>query len=160
MELKGIMDAFAAETGLSNLTADENGVYTLGIDEMIVSFVEDAEAGRIVTFAEVGKPPAEGCERFYRLLLETMYRGTATGGATFCMDPDSGAICLQRSDALATADLDSFKAALETFVNILEDWRQSIADFGDISSAIDAAKNDAAAETRQFGLNADGFIQV
>ena len=160
MELKEIMEAFAAETGLAGLAADGNGIYALSIDEMTVSFAEDREAGRLVTFAVVGDPPAEGREGFYQLLLETMYRGEATGGATFSMLPDAGQICLQRFDALASMDLAGFKAMLESFVNVLEDWKKSLADFREISPSLNAAKSEKAAEARELGLGKNGFMQV
>ena len=160
MELKEIMEAFAAEAGLEDVTADGDGTYALSIDEMVVSFAEDSEAGRLVTFAEVGDTPAEGCERFYRLLLETMYRGEATGGATFSVPPDSDMICLQRFDPLENMDLAGFKAMLESFVNVLEDWRQALADFRDISPALNDVKEREADEVRQVGLGAEGFMQV
>ena len=160
MELKEIMEAFAAEAGLEDVTADGDGTYALSIDEMVVSFAEDSEAGRLVTFAEVGDTPAEGCERFYRLLLETMYRGEATGGATFSVPPDSDLICLQRFDSLENMDLAGFKAMLESFVNVLEDWKKSLADFREISPSLNAAKSEKAAEARELGLGTNGFMQV
>ena len=160
MELKEIMSAFGSEAGLPGLEADGNGIYTIGIDEMVVSFAEDRQAGRLVTFAEVGAPPPEGRERFYRLLLETMYRGTATDGATFCMPPEGDAICLQRFDPLETLDLAGFKAILESFANVLEDWRKSLADFREIAPALASAHEQDDAEARKFDLGANGFMQV
>ena len=160
MELKEIMEAFAAEAGLGDVTADGDGTYALSIDEMVVSFAEDSEAGRLVTFAEVGDTPAEGGERFYRLLLETMYRGEATGGATFSVPPDSDLICLQRFDSLKSMDLAGFKAMLESFVNVLEDWRKALADFRDVFPALNGVKEREADGVRQAGLGTEGFLQV
>ena len=160
MGLKEIMEAFAAEAGLQGVAADGDGAYALSIDEMVVSFAEDREAGRLVTFAEVGAPPAEGRERFYRLLLEAMYRGEATGGATFSVPPDSDLICLQRFDSLESMDLVGFKAMLESFVNVLEDWRKALADFRDVFPALNGVKEREADEVRQVGLGTEGFLQV
>ena len=160
MELSEIMAAFGAEIGIADLSADEDGAYAVDIDGMVVSFAEDREGGRLVTFAEVGEPPQEGREHFYRFLLETMHRGDATGGATFTVSPESGTVCLRRSDPLASLTPAGFGTMLESFVNVLEDWRKTIVEFRDVIPAVDSAKRDAVAEIRQLGLGADGFVQV
>ena len=160
MELKEIMAAFGAEIGIADLSADEDGVYAVDIDGMIVSFAEDREGGRLVTFAEIGEPPQEGREHIYRLLLETMHQGGETGGATFTVSPDSGTVCLRRSDPLESMTPAGFATMLEAFVNALEDWREAIVDFRDVGPAIDVAKRDAVAERRRFGMGEDGFVQV
>ena len=132
MELNDIIGAFAAEVGAAGVVPDDAGAYHLDIDEMTVSFAQ--AGGSIVTWAEVGETPPEGRERLYRTLMESSLLGKATTGASFAIDSDSGRIFLQRFDALAAMTLDGFNAMLESFVNVLEEWRDIIAGFREPAS--------------------------
>ena len=159
MDLKEIMAAFAAEMGLEALAPDANGLFHIAVDEMTVSFAELADAGRLVTLAEVCEPPPEAQSRLYRMLMEAMHMGSATDGAMFSVAPDGETIFLQRFDALAALDYEGFKAMLEKFVNVLEEWRQVVAAFRGVEPAINDAKEEEDAERRRFGLGADGVIR-
>ena len=156
MELKEIMTAFAAEIGMTDLAPDEDGAYHLAIDDMTVSFAEDE--GRLLTWAEVCEPPPEGKDHLNRVLLEAMFMGRATGGAVFSIDHESGKVFLHRHDSLAGMELGPFKALLEAFVNVLEEWRRTIADFRAVAPEIAKAEQSSAEEARQMGLG--GFMQV
>ena len=118
MELSEVMAAFAAEMGLDGLEADEDGIYSVELDEMEISFTE--ADGRLITLAVVGALPSEGREGLLMQMLEAMH---LTDDATFSADPDSGTVFLQRFDVLASLDYKGFRARLEDFVSILEDWR-------------------------------------
>lgn len=160
MDLKEIMAAFAAESGIESLEADENGAYHLSIDEMSVSFMENPETMRLVTWAEVCDVPPEGRERLYRVMMEAMFMGSATGGAMFSVEPGGETIFLQRVDSLAVMDFAGFKMMLELFVNVLEEWRKLVSDFRDITPELDSIQQEPVEESRQFGLGAGGFMQV
>lgn len=160
MDLKEIMAAFAAESGIESLVADENGAYHLCIDEMSVSFMENPESRRLATWAEVCHVPSEGRERLYQVMMEAMFMGSATGGAMFSVEPGGATIFLQRVDSLETMDIDGFKAMLELFINVLEEWRKLAADFRDIAPELDSVQQEAAEESRQLGLGTGGFMQV
>lgn len=159
MELKEIMGTFAAELGLEALEPDADGFFHLAVDEMTVSFAELKDAGQLLTLAEVCEPPPATQSRLYRMLMEAMHMGAATGGAMFSVAPDGEKIFLQRFDALAALDCDGFKAMLEKFVNVLEEWRQAVAAFRDIEPVLDDAKKESDAALRQFGLGAEGMIR-
>ena len=159
MELKEIMAAFAAELGLEALEPDADGLFHLAVDEMTISFAELKDAGQLVTLAEVCEPPPETQSRLYRMLMEAMHMGSATGGAMFSVAPDGEMIFLQRFDALVALDYDGFKAMLEKFVNVLEEWRQTVAAFRAIEPAIKDVKEENDAKMRQFGLGGDGVIK-
>lgn len=160
MDLKEIMTAFAAESGIEDLAADENGAYHLGIDDMGVSFLEIPEGGRLATWAEVCDIPPEGRERLYQVMMEAMFMGSATGGAMFSVEPGGETIYLQRVDALSVMDLDGFKTMLERFVNVLEEWKKLVSDFRDIAPELDSIQRETEEETRQLGLGTGGFMQV
>ena len=159
MELKEIMAAFAAETGMQELKPDDGGVFHVMIDEMPVSFGEIKDAGQLVTLAQVCEPPPETRNRLYRVLMEAMHMGTATGGAMFSVAPDGEMIYLQRFDALQALDYDGFKSMLEKFVNVLEQWRGIIAVFRVVAPVLEGAGAEEDAELRQFRLGGDGIIR-
>lgn len=160
MELKEIIAEFAAEVGLADIAPDEDGAYNLLIDEMQVSFRETPEGGPAYFFATVGDlPPAAG-EVFYRMMLEAMYLGKGTGGASLSIDGERGLVCLHRIVSLEGLDLDGFKKALEVFVNTLETWRKTIADYRELAPVLADAAKDAADESRQLGMGLDGVMQV
>ena len=157
MDIKELMEAFARDFGVEGVAADEDGVYTLSIDDMAVSFAETPDA-RLATWAEVCEPPPEGREHLYRTLMEAMFMGEGTGGAAFTIERETGKVYLHRFDALVALDGESFKAMLENFVNVLEEWRGLIADFRPVFGEIEKAA-DAAHDVRQE-MDRGGFIQV
>ena len=160
MELKEIMAAFAAEMGLEALEPDADGLFHITVDEMTISFAELTDAGLLVTLAEVCEPPPETQGRLYRMLMEAMHMGTATGGAMFSVAPEGEMIFLQRFDALAALDYDGFKDMLEKFVNVLEEWHGLVASFRGVEPALDAVKEENDAALRQFGLGDGGVMKV
>lgn len=156
MGLREIMEAFAAEVGVTDAKPDEMGSYHFNVDGMIVTFVEAGE--NLVTWAEVGEVPPVGHERFYRMLMESMFLGEQTAGGSFSIDPDSGKVYLQRFDALAALTLESFKAILEPFFDALEKWHDDVADFRDLAPDLENAEEAAAGESREFDLGS--FMRV
>ena len=158
MELKEIMAAFGVEIGLADLAPDSEGEYHLDIDDMTVSFGTDAETGRLLTWAEVGEPPPEGKDMLNSVLLEAMHPGHGMDGAVLSLDHESGKVCLHRYDSLAETDFAGFKAMLEKFVNTLETWTRTVADFRSVAPEIKKANEESVSESRMIGLG--GFMQV
>lgn len=157
MEFREIMRQFGAKIGMSDLAPDETNACHLKVDDMSVSFAEDPDSATIITWAEICEPPADGSEVLNRVLMEAMFMGQGTAGSVFSIEPESGKIFLHRVDPAAALDLDSFCAMLEKFVNILESWRKTIADF---RPAVEAAKRASESAAEQPDLRMDGFMQV
>lgn len=157
MELRELMDQFAAALEIEDSKPDADGAYHFEIDGMPVSLLEVAETGELLTWADVGELPSEGRERFCMELMKAMFMGEGTGGATFSIARDSGRLCLHRVDALAALDFDSFRTKFERFVNILEEWRTMLADFREV--APEHAHESATAESSR-SLRLGGFIKV
>lgn len=153
MEFLGLMEAFGMDVGIGALEPDFDRVCRVDIDGMRVSFLEMPQSGQLVTWAAVCEPPPEGREQLYQMLMEAMFMGRETGGGAFSVDAETGSVYLHRFDALQTMDLDSFKAMLEKFANVLENWRRRVADFRPQTS--DGPQGVAFG---QFGM--DGFLQV
>ena len=160
MELKELMEGLAAACGIDGMAANEDGIYRLMIDDMEVSFMSVEESGQLVVWAEVCEMPPEGRERLCRVLMESMFMGRATGGATFSIEPESGKVCLQRIEFLSALDVEAFNGLLEKFVNVLEEWRKIIADFRPVAEELDRKAAEDAEADRQVGMGLDGFMQV
>ena len=158
MEFDELMAGFVGKLGIEGAKPDAAGAWHFEIDGMSVSLLEVAETGELLTWADVGEPPPEGRERLYRVLLESMFMGEGTGGASFSIAHDDGRVRLHRVDSLAGLDFDRFMANLERFVNILEEWRGILADFREAAPEQVRKMAEAAEETRAFGLG--GFLQA
>lgn len=157
MELKELMESFAARVGLEGLEPDPFGVYVLSFDEMAVAFKED-EPGQLILIAPFAKKPEEGTDHLAELLLSANHLQKATGGATISLDADSGDYCLQRRDRLSALDGEGFSLLIETFVNKLEEFRNLVQEF---RPAFDQAEADADREREAIsGYEASGFLQV
>ena len=157
MDINEIMEAFGRDLGVEGLAPDADGVYGLDIDGMKIAVAELPDA-QLATWAEVCEPPPEGRERLYRTLMEGMFLGEGTGGAAFSIERESGKVYLHRFDAIAALDAGSFKAMLEKFVNVLEEWRSLIADFRPAFDEL--AKGEDAARDERQDVGMGGFIQV
>lgn len=157
MEFREIMRQFGAKIGMADLSPDETNSCHLKIDDMSVSFMEDPDAGTVVTWAEICEPPTDGASMLYRVLMESMFMGQGTAGASFSIEPESGKIYLHRVDPSAVLDLDSFCAMVEKFVNTLEQWRKTIADFRPV---VEAVKEADAEDAQMTGFGMNGFMQV
>ena len=158
MELKDLMEGLAAEAGMDGVAPDDGGAYHLGIDGMRISLLE--AGGRLALWADVGEPPPEGRERLFRTLLESSFMGEGSGGAAFAIDAKSGRVVLQRIETSGSLDLAGFKSMLEKFVNVLETWRKTVADFRDVAPSLDAAEREENDIARQLGIGAEGFMRV
>lgn len=155
MELREIMEAFAGETGISGIEADENGAYHFSIDEIGVMFETDETGARLGMFAEVGELPAEGREVVYRAMLESM---STSDGLVLSIPHGTDRVVLSRADPLESTDYAAFKNRLEGLVNAAEGWRRNIADFPALYNQLGDAAKVADEESRKFGEN--GFLQV
>ena len=158
MEFKELMGQFAAASGVTDAAADEMGAWHFSIDDMTVSFEADDMSGEMATYAEVGELPPEGREQLYRLMLESMFQGEGTDGATLSIAHDSDTVYLHRINPLAILDLESFKSMLERFVNVLEECGKMLDEFRAVIPAVKSAEAEAEAERRELGSS--GFMQV
>lgn len=129
MEFKKLIAEFAKAAQVDHIDPDEDGCYRFEIDGMTVTLSEVVQSDDLFMWAEVGELPPEGRETLYRVLLEALHMGRATGGATLSVDPESEKVCLHRSDSLKVMDCERFKSVFQKFVDVLEFWRQTLVDF-------------------------------
>lgn len=155
MELNELMTGFAAESGIDGLVPDGDGIYHLGVDDMVISVAGSEGGGEVALLGELGELPPEGAEEFYRSMMEAMYQGKATGGAVFSLERASRRLCVHQREELARLDSVKFKSLLEKFADTVEEWRQKLLDFrpGVPTSAV-------AGDVPMSDMGMGGFMQV
>ena len=159
MELSELMRRFAEESGISALGPDEKGMYAVLIDNMTVTFRVRPDQNLLETRAPVCAVTEKMRDTICPVMLESMFLGQATGGSAFILDEEKGEAVLCRTDWLTLLDVAAFRAMLEKFVNILEEWRNLTDDFAAVVDAVGEHKHDA--EQIQARLRrADGFLRV
>ena len=156
MEYRKLVGDFAAGLGVTDLSFDEDGVARLSADDMVVSFMEVPERRALLIWSEVATPPPENLTRLYRLLLDAMFMGRATQGATFSCENDT--IYLHRMDPLVDLDPDSLSRTVEEFLNLVEKWRDVIGSFHADEAETPAPRTE---DPPAFGLGGPSdFMQV
>lgn len=125
MEFKQLMSELGEKCGIGELPVDDDGVAMLQADDILLSFVEIPATRQLVTYAVVAEKPDDSLERLYETLLEAQYLGAVTSGATFSVSPD-GEIVLHRMDALVDLDAAMLMKTMETFLNLVDKWREVI----------------------------------
>ena len=131
-----LMSAAGEELGLPDFRPNSDGGCALEVDGLRVSFMESVERGEVLTWAEVCDLPENGREPLLRALMTSAFLGTATDGASVAIDAETGRICLQRFDALASLDGPSFLARLEKFVQTLVEWRRIAGEFRPLAEEV------------------------
>lgn len=158
MELKELMAAFAAETGMTELAPDEDGAYIFSVDDCTMMLAPAGDGSRVALYAELGEPPEEGREQVYRAMLEASFPRGGTAPVSLSIDGESGRICLSSIESLATLDYAAFKTVLENFVNAADVWRKNLAAFPATFTKVQGAVDRAEAEART--LSSGGFMRI
>lgn len=158
MEFNELMAAFGNEIGIADLRPDEDGICNLAFDGMNVSFTSVPETERLAVWAEIGEMPPEGGDRLCRAMMEAMFMGQATAGASFSINGETGRIYHQRIESLRGLDFDEFRAMVEKFVNTLEQWRKLTAEYRPVAAEVQRIQAEERAEASAFGVS--GFMQV
>lgn len=157
MELKELMEGFAAKIGLEGLERNEDGAYALSFNEMDVGFTE-SEPGQLLIAAPFATKPAEGTDRLAEVLLSANHLFDATAGSTIALDATSGEYLLQRQVPLAMMDVESFYTLIEAFVNKLESYRELVSEFRPaFDKAADIVTDEHLASSE---ISMSGFMQV
>ena len=136
------------------LQVDDEGACVLSVDDMTVTLQGIPEAESAGFWGEIGEPPPQGLEKLLSAMLEANHMFKGTGGATISRDSETGCFFLCRILDLRNLDAETFAAALERFVNVLEAWISLVKDYRE--TAPDASDAPAAPS----GLRDDGFLVV
>lgn len=82
--------------------ADEEGVYRIEMDDVVVAFRAFAEEEKLISWVELGPLPKGSHLALYRAMLRDSFGGGLNDGASFAILDDQ--IVLQRIDSLVEAD--------------------------------------------------------
>ena len=158
MEFSELINGFAARFGINDLDAGD-GSAMLEIDGMEITIVADDPGQSIVVAGVIGDPPPENSSAFADVLLQANHDLLGAEGCGFAQNGVNGSYVLVRRIAQKDLDLDSFCAALDSFVNKVETWRRLLADFRPAAQAAAAANAEAKAEAMSDFIGG-GFMPV
>lgn len=125
MELKEIVEGFAAECAAGEPVAEADGSYVFDIDVTRVTFSATEDGAGLLTRAEVGLLPFDGREKFCRTLLES----PGFDNVSFALEPGGSVLFLQRVDDLDGLELSQFMANLDSLVNGVDGTRALMAQY-------------------------------
>ena len=126
MEFKELLAAFAAKHEITELDgADDTAeLYAEGVR---VELLNDSRTHSLLAYAEIGHPPPDADDKFAATMLETNFLLRGTEGATLCRNPETHAYALLRSFPLASTDVETLAAGLESLASQTESWRKALA---------------------------------
>lgn len=124
--------------GMPDLALDESGTCTLVIDNgaVIVNLGHNRGAGALDLMTCLDRVELSAPNLTQLLGANLGWR--ATGGATFAVEPTSGAVMLQRRLTAGDATDEGLKAAIESLIAAAEVWTRHLT--GDMGAPADAAK--------------------
>ena len=123
---------------IPDLALDEAGTCTLVIDNgaVIVNLGHNRSAGALDLMTCLDRVELSAPNLMQLLGANLGWR--ATGGATFAVEPTSGAVMLQRRLTAGEVNEEGLKSALESLVVAAEVWTRRLT--GDMAAASDGAQ--------------------
>ena len=126
MDFKELMDAFAADAGMTEpVVYEEENVCHLAINGRGYGFRGVPEAERLVVWTALCARPPEGGERFLVQLLRAnfMNQGMPDGALSLS---DDDIVCAHCSLKLPVFDKNEFYELLRRFVTAVDEWREML----------------------------------
>lgn len=155
-KLEDLIAKFSQNAGLENIPPSE-GVWKFSADGNVFGVTGDGE-GRVWLFGEIPFADPAKKEALLKSAMEANYFHRGTGGATFALNPDTGALTLITSERLDALGEEAFFAFVEKFVNTLAVWN-GISDGARPPAELSAEPQDDAPDAPAFAYEA-GFMQV
>lgn len=122
MKLEELIGRFSTAVGIESVPAVE-GVWKFSADGNVFGVTGDETGGTVWLFGEVPCADPERRDALLKAAMEANYFHRGTGGATFSLNPATGALTLVASERLDALDEESFFAFVERFVNALATWK-------------------------------------
>ena len=129
MEFEELLKPLAAECGIERLEPDETHMVHLGKDGTALTIVGEPETRTVVLFSELGDLPLEGREAFYEVALKANWLFQGGAGASLAINPESGALALNRALPMDALDGESFVEVVRGFLAVLVRWRKLARDW-------------------------------
>ena len=125
MEFEEIRKALEEEFGPDALVRNELDGVDVGLDEfMTVSVIPEPTSHEVVLFAEIGTLPDVGLEDFYEQALKANWLFSGGAGAVLAINPETGALSLNRTHPMNTLDKGKFLALARSFAETYDLWVQ------------------------------------
>ena len=129
MTMMELLEGLAQAAGITDgIRPDEDGSVCLAVDDFAVAFREIADGRELLVWSPLAERPPEIADRLNDLLLRANFLGALTGGAVLSLSEGGERICLHRRLTLAGLDDESFREAIEDFVEAAIAWRRQIED--------------------------------
>ena len=122
MKLEVLIGKFSAAVGIKNVPAVE-GVWKFSADGNVFGVTGDETGETVWLFGEVPYVDPEKKDALLKAAMEANYFHSGTGGATFSLNPETGALTLIASAKLDALGEEDFFAFVEKFVNALATWK-------------------------------------
>ena len=122
MKLEDLIEKFSAAIGIENVPAVE-GVWKFSADGNVFGVTGDETGETVWLFGEVPYVDPEKKDALLKAAMEANYFHRGTGGATFSLNPETGALTLIASEKLDALGEEAFFAFVERFVNALATWK-------------------------------------
>ena len=151
MKLEDLIGKFSANAKLENIPAD-NGVWRFAADGNVFGVTQDDAGECVFLFGDVRMPDPENRDALIKSAMEANYFHRGTGGATFALNPETGALTLFESKPLKGLGEEAFYAFIERFVNALATWNG-------ISGQAQARSSGAVSDSESIGptVSLDSF---
>ena len=155
-KLEDLIAKFSQNAGLENIPPSE-GVWKFSADGNVFGVTGDGE-GRVWLFGEIPFADPAKKEALLKSAMEANYFHRGTGGATFALNPGTGALTLVASERLDALGEEAFFPFVEKFVNTLVVWNGFSNGPGPQTDSSAEPRDDAPAAPA-FAYDA-GFMQV
>ena len=152
MDFKELMDAFAADAGMTEPVAyEEENVCHLDIDDRDYGFRNVPEASRMVVWTALCARPPQSGESFLVQLLRAnfMNQGLPDGALSLSDDDVVYAHC---SLKLPVFDMEEFYGVLRRFVTAVDEWREML--------ELAERAREVMPQVRPEQPSGEGFLQV
>ena len=163
MKIEELIQEFNRAAGLEEVPAAD-GVWKFSADGAVFGVSADEAGEKVYLFGEIPSPVPDKEDAFRKTMLEANYFFNGTGGATFSINPETGAYTLIAAERLDRLAPESFFAFVEKFVNTLATWK-AIALSAEASPTSSDSGESAAREPDDGGLDRNrldegGFLRV
>ena len=157
MKLEELIEKFSANAGLEDVPAVDK-VWKFSADGNVFGVTGDEKGENLWLFGEISFADPAKKDALVKAAMEANCFHRGTGGATFALNPDTGALALVAAKRLDGLDEEAFFAFVEKFVNTLAVWN-GISGAGKAQDDLPAGQSAEPSGDQPAALNF-GFMRV
>ena len=146
MRFEDLMNEFAAQAGLGELTSNDDGTVTMSFDGAVVVFSADAQTDAMTMISELGELPERGAALFLKQSLEGNYLHRGTSGSTLAVNPNTGFLCVFRLMTMEGLAFETFVDRVTGFVNDVITWGRLLEDYRRVQGELQPDDDGAVAD--------------